>query len=114
MLAQRHGDVFGHGQRAEQGAMLKQHAAAAAQHATSASFIVLGRSDRRFQSSPAVGCCSKIISRISTDLPLPLPPAMANTSSLVDRQADIVMHDGAPKRVWIWLTSISGSGLSAR
>src|SRR5664279_1172430 len=62
---------------------------------------------------PEVGRCSRIISRSRTDLPEPLPPAMAKISPRRTSRSRSVCTAWLPKRVQTLRISITRSGVPA-
>ena len=79
-LAQRHLDVLRHGQRAEQRAVLEQHALARLQRPARGVARARRASWPRTSIRPRSGRSRPRIVRSSTDLPVPEPPTMPITS----------------------------------
>ena len=87
LLLERHLDVLGHGQRAEQRAVLEQHAPALLDLPHRA--VRLSRPIVWPNTSivPAAGRLRPTIVRSSTDLPVPEPPTTPSTSPRADRES---------------------------
>ena len=96
-LAQRRLDVLGDGQRAEQGAVLEQHALPRLQG------VPLRRRSSRQMScpstsiSPRSGRSSPRMWRSSTDLPAPEPPTTPSTSPRMHLEVEPVVHHLRPE-----------------
>ena len=63
---------------------------------------------------PAAGCCSRMISRSSVDLPEPLPPTSAKISPGFTARLTSSWTTASPKRVLMPRTSMTVAGGGAR